>query len=193
LSVKNAFKTAVLLAAGFLAVSGEATSAVISIRAGGAYFRPTDAVFREIYGSGASLGAEIGLALGRRFEAWLSGSTFSKKGKLTFTAEDTEIGLTPLAAGLRFYPVQGRLRPYLGAGASYFFYKESSRLGMVKDQKIGLTAHGGLDYALTPFLAIDLRVGYSQCKVKPGEFEADLGGIEAGVGLVLRLGRPPAR
>jgi len=171
-----------------LILASEASAVSLSFRVGSSYFLPTDEVFRDVYGGGPAYGAEIALSLGRELEAWVSGSTFGKTGRLTFTGEETEIRLTPFLAGIRYYFTRTRLQPYIGAGAGYFFYKETSPLGTVKDQNFGLAAHAGLVVGVTRGLIVNVRAGYSTCKVKPDEFEADLGGLELGLGLGVRFG-----
>jgi len=160
----------------------EAAAARLSFRAGAAYFLPSDEAFRDIYGGGTSYGAELALSLGRRWEAWVSASLFQKTGRLTFTGEEAEIRLVPVLAGARLYFTRARLSPYLGLGAGYISYRETSPLGRTVGGSLGLSGQAGLVLAATSWLSLNARLAYSFGRTNPEGFEADLGGLEVSLG-----------
>jgi hypothetical protein len=161
----------------------EAAAARLSFRAGASYFLPSDKVFRDIYGGGTSYGAELALSLGRRWEAWLSASLFQKTGRLTFTGEETEIRLIPVLAGARFFFARARLQPYLGLGAGYISYNETSPLGRSVGGSLGLVGQAGFIVAATSWLSLNARLSYSYGRTNPEGLAADLGGLEVSLGL----------
>ncbi|MCX7973450.1 MAG: hypothetical protein N3B16_03005, partial [Candidatus Aminicenantes bacterium] len=78
----------------------------------GAYFNPTDQAFKDIYGQGKTYGAEVGFKFNRFIGLWLSAETFSKKGKMTFTQEETTLKIMPVGFGLSLELGLGLISPY---------------------------------------------------------------------------------
>lgn len=148
-----------------------------------AYFSPKDEAFKDIYGAGPSLGAEIGIKTGHFLAFWASGEYFSKKGKMTFTKEETTLKIMPLAVGLSVALNLGRFSPYAKLGIGFFRYEEINILGKVKKTDIGYLSQGGLVWHIAGPVYLDLFGHYSFCQVKPAEVKADLGGLKAGAGL----------
>ncbi len=166
-----------------IAVAGTARAEGLSIEARGAYFSPTDKAFREIYGYGISWGGEISLSLSGRMDVWAGGDYYSKVGKLGLTEEATKIRIAPLAAGVKFYLSRARLRPYIGAGAAYFQYKETNDIGTIEKGDVGLVGRAGFLVMLGPTFFMDVQAGWSTCSVQPAEVKANLGGLSVGLGL----------
>ncbi len=166
-----------------MAAAATARAEGLSIEARGAYFSPTDKVFREIYGYGVSWGGEIGFSISTRASVWAGGDYFSKVGKLGLTEEETKIRIAPLAAGIKLYLSRGRLRPYVGAGAAYFQYKETNNVANIEKGNIGLVGRAGLLVMLGPTFFMDIQGGWSTCSVQPEEIKANLGGLSLGLGL----------
>lgn len=160
---------------------------VFFIEAKGNYFQPKDQTFKEIYGNGMSFGGEIGITLGKGIGIWAGGHYFSKKGKLTFTEEDTEIQIIPLYAGLRFRLAKAGIRPYVGFAVGYFRYKEVNQIGTIKKGDIGYIGQVGIIFKVGGALFLDIKGSYSYCKVKPVDIEANLGGLQGGIGLGLEF------
>jgi len=156
--------------------------ASLCFKAKAASFRPNDKVFREIYGSGIYYGGEIDLGLTSNIYLWAGIDYFSKKGKLTFTGEETKIQNIPISAGIGYRFHLGLINPYVGGGLGYFNYKETNPLGTVKEGHVGFMGQGGVLLGPGPFL-LDFQAGYSYCKVKPAEVEANLGGLSLALGL----------
>ncbi len=153
-----------------------------SFKAKATSFRPSDEYFREIYGNGICYGGELDVGLTRNIFLWAGVDYKSKKGKMTLTQEETKIRILPISAGAGYQFHLGAVNPYLGAGIGYFDYKEESPLGAVKKGNMGFVGQGGVLLVVGPLL-IDFQAGYSYCKVKPAEVDADLGGLCLGVGL----------
>ena len=165
------------------AALGTARAEGVFLEARGAYFSPSDAVFREIYGYGVSWGGEISFAVSKRASVWAGGDYFSKMGKLGFTEEETKIRIVPLAAGLKYHFALDRLRPYCGAGVAYVQYKETNSIGTIEKGALGLIGRAGLLVMLGPSFCIDLQGTWSTCSVQPLEVKANLGGFSFGLGL----------
>lgn len=173
-----------MLVLGFiLAVAGTVRAEGLSIEARGAYFSPTDKAFREIYGYGMSWGGELSFDVSERAAVWAGGDYYSKVGKLGLTEDETKIRIAPLAAGVKYYFSRDRLRPYVGAGAAYFQYKEVNSIGTIEKGNLGLVARAGLLVMLGPTFFMDLQAGWSTCSVQPAEVKANLGGFSLGLGL----------
>ena len=157
------------------------------IEAKGGYFLPSDKNFKIVYSGGKfgewiSYGGEIGITLGRGVGLWAGGHYFNKKGKLTFTEEETTLQITPVYGGIKLRLSQSGVVPYLGFGVGYFQYKEESRIGKISKADIGYIGQAGLLFKLG-VIVIDFQASYSYCKVKPVDVEANLGGFQAGIGL----------
>ena len=172
-----------ILALFIIAAGGSARAEGFSITAKGGYFAPSDSIFRDIYGNGMSWGGELGFRLSRRLAVWAGADYFSRSGKLVFTQEETRIRIVPLTAGLKFeFPVS-RLRPYAGLGIGYFRYKETNSIGTVEKGDIGLCGRIGLLIKLGSAFFVDVQGTWTSCQVQPIEVKANLGGIQAGLGL----------
>lgn len=143
------------------------------------YFSPSDADFKSIYGSGLMFGLESSFALTRSLDIWLDGGYFAKTGKLSLTQEETKLTLIPIGAGLKYsFRMGGKLAPYLGAGARYYIYKESNVIGDVSKGGIGFVGRAGVLFSGIGKINFDLGLGYSSCKLKPVDFEFNVGGLE---------------
>ncbi len=147
------------------------------------YFQPSEQIFKDIYGSGIMYGGEININIFKGLAIWAGAEYFTKKGKLTFTEEETELRITPIYAGLKYIFQGSKICPYAGLGVGYFLYKESNPIGTVEESKIGFLGQAGIIFRFLKPLVVDLSAGYSSCKVQPAEEKADLGGFTAGIGL----------
>ncbi len=175
----------IILAVIFLSVIVYATDITVELQ--GHYFYPSEKAFKDIYGGGMVVGGEISVGIWRNFELWFGGSYFSKKGELTFTREETELEIYPIGGGLKYKLSTGIFDLYAGAGLNYYWYKESNPLGDVSEGGLGCTGKIGSYVRITGGFLIDLYLNYSYCKVKPADFEIDIGGIEAGMGIGYRF------
>jgi hypothetical protein len=159
-------------------------SASASIGLRGIYFTPSDADFKSIYGGGWKYGGEIAFPIFKGLDLWLDGGYFAKTGKLTYTQEETKLTLIPIGGGLRYRFLTGTLEPYVGAGARYCMFKESNAIGDVSANAVGFVGKAGLIFYPTKGFGIEVHVAYSSCKMKPADYEFDVGGIEFGAGLI---------
>jgi hypothetical protein len=157
--------------------------ASVSITMKGQYFSPSEKAFKDIYGSGLMYGGEFGLGISRRIDSWIGGSYFKKSGKLSFTEEDTELTIIPLGGGIRFKITSGNIIPYLDAGVNFYQYKETNPIGKASKLALGFIGRLGLLLKLTGSLFLNSSVGFSYCKANPADFEINIGGLEAGIGL----------
>lgn len=154
----------------------------IKIKAG--YFVPSDETFREIYGGGPVYGAEFGFPVWNNVILWMGGESFYKKGKLTYTGEETELSLLPIGGGLKYIvEAGGNLNFYGGAGLFYCQTEEKNPIGEVSDGGIGYEGMVGSFLRISGGLLIDLCLDYSYCKMKPADYSVDTGGLELSLGL----------
>ena len=176
---------AIMVTVIFLTGLANATDITVELRAH--YLHPSEKAFRDIYGGGLMYGGEVSIGVWRSFEVWFGGSYFSMKGELTFTKEETKLKIYPLGGGLKYRLSEGALSFYIGAGLNYYQYKESNPLGDVSKGGLGYIGKIGSYVKVNSGLLFDLYVNYSYCKIKPADFEINIGGIEAGVGIGFRF------
>ena len=165
----------------FLSGLANATDIIIELKAH--YLHPSEEAFRDIYGGGMMYGGEISIGVWRGLDVWFGVSYFSKTGELTFTKEETKLEIYPIGGGLKYKLSTGIFDLYAGAGLNYYQYKESNPLGHVSKGGLGYIGKIGSYVKVTGGLLFDLYVNYSYCKLKPADFEINIGGIEAGVGI----------
>lgn len=168
-----------------------AGAARVSTRLSASFFLPADPVFRDVYGGGGAFGAELAVTVGPNLEVWAGGTSFAKDGALTFTGEEARIRLTSLLAGVRYRFGRGTLTPYAGAALGAVFYRESSPIGEARGEDFALGIQTGVEWLIGPRFFVDARVSYVSCRVDPDGLKAQLGGLSAGIGVGLRLGRTP--
>ncbi|MCX6562521.1 MAG: hypothetical protein NTU60_02820 [Candidatus Aminicenantes bacterium] len=166
-----------------LAPAGIAFGETASIQVRASYFHPSDGVFKEVYGGGTSYGAVLTVRLWKGFSLWAEGDFFQKKGRTTFTREQTEFRLIPLAGGLRYDFFPSRTSPYLAAGVGYFLSHEKNDMGSVDRKDIGYVVQAGLRLYAGKTVIFDVQGSYSTCKVSSSGVSADLGGIRGGLSL----------
>ncbi len=159
----------------------------------GAYFLPSNDVFKDVYGSGLAFGAETSIPLSGPLHAWAGFEFFSRSGLTTISEEETKVRIVPFYAGLRALFGQKSVRPYIGAAAAYFSFHEVNPIGSVSDGGFGLLGQAGVMARLTGALWIDAFAGFRACTLRAdvadGEepLEAKLGGLSAGLGLAYRF------
>jgi hypothetical protein len=172
-----------LIAIGLMVFMASVT-AFSSIGIKGIYFSPSDSDFKSIYGSGWMYGGEITFKITKGLDAWLDGGYFARTGVLTYTQEETKLMLVPIGAGLRYRILTGKVVPYVGAGARYYMYRESNVIGDVNKGGVGFVGKAGVLISIIHGIGVDLSAGYSWCKMKPADFEFNVGGLELGAGIV---------
>jgi len=147
------------------------------------YFFPSEHKFQEIYGQSLSFSGEMNLQLWKSFYLWLIGSYYDQEGSLPSTRERTEMTLIPLGGGVKLKFRAGNVSPYIGFGPVVFIYRESNPIGIAKGTRTGFIGQAGFNVKISGSLFFDISVNYSYCKVKPQNIEADIGGIQAGLGI----------
>lgn len=177
-------KKLIVMIAVTISFSGLADATDFMVELKGHYFSPSEKTFRDIYGGGMMYGAEASIGVWRELEIWFGGSYFSKKGELTFTIEETKLRIVPIGVGVRYsFPIHEMVNIYGGIGINYYSYKEENPIGEVSKDGLGTVVKGGGLVKLVKGLIIDAYIGYSYCKIKPADFDINIGGIEAGIGL----------
>jgi hypothetical protein len=166
-----------------LIVSGSAGAANIILEFKAQYFSPVDEEFMDIYGGGVMYGGEVSIGVWKGLELWFGGSFFSREGELTFTKEKTELQIIPVGGGLRYRWKGKSLSPYFAAGLGFYQFKESNPIGEVDLGEVGYVAAIGTYVKITGGLLIDLFANYSVCELRSDDFEINIGGFGAGIGI----------
>jgi len=156
---------------------------IYQVKVGINYFIPSEKVFKDIYGGGMMYMGEINIAIWKSLELWIGGSYFLKKGKLTFTEEETKLEIIPIGGGLRFRLSTGRLDFYVGGGLSYFLSEEKNPIGDVSKRELGYDGRIGSIVELPKGLIIDIFINYSYSITKPADFKVNIGGFRTGIGI----------
>lgn len=181
--MKRAF-LALLLA---FTMAGAAAAETIAVEIQAGRFRPADAAFREVYGSGPVFGVQVDLSVWGGLGFWAAAARFEKDGRLTLTGETTTITLVPLAIGARYAFGAGGLKTYAGLGIGFIRYREDSPLGKVDEGDFGFVGQAGIRIGLAGPLFADLQARWTKCVAEPAGVKADLGGFQAGLGLGVRF------
>jgi len=153
------------------------------ISVGANYFSPSEKSFRDMYGEGVTFGGEVNIRLWRVINIWILGNYYFKKGELPFTKEPTRMTLVPIGIGLKLMVQRNVFNPYIGLGPVFYIYKEKNPIGTANGIGIGIMGDIGCYFRITGGFLIDTSVNYSYCEARPQNIKADLGGIQAGIGL----------
>ncbi len=150
------------------------------------YFRPQDMWVKKIYGEGDVIyGARVGVHVWKGFYFWLSAAQFKMIAETTFSKDRTALTLLPVSAFLRYRIRLGFVRPYAGIGFTYLSFKEESEIGNVTGSGNNAAYEGGFELKINRNFLLDLGARYDLIKVKPTGFEIDLGGVQAGISLLI--------
>jgi len=129
-------------------------------------------------------GGEVSIRVWKALEVWFGASYFSKKGELTFTKEETKLRIVPIGAGVKyFFPVVEILDGYGGVGINHYSYKEENPIGKVAKNGLGILVRAGGLVKVIKGIIIDFYINYSYCRMKPADFDINIGGFETGIGL----------
>jgi len=147
------------------------------------WLTPAEAAFKDVYGGGLAVGAAVTATLAEHWELSLEISRFSREGELTYTKEPTEMSVFSLGVDLKYLmPLKG-LTLYASPGVYSHRFTEDNRLGELKKSALGFKLKAGALVPLAKCFRLNLFAGYSFCRMTPGEFEIDLGGVQAGLGI----------
>jgi len=170
-----------------ICLSGLANATDVTVELKAHYFNPSEQAFKDIYGGGVMYGAEISIGVWKALDLWFGGSYFSKKGELTFTKEETKLELLPIGGGVKYRILSGNFVLYVRLGLNYYQYKESNPIGEVSEGGLGFVGQIGSYVTIVGGLVFDLYVDYTYCKIKPVDFEINIGGIAVGAGVGYRF------
>jgi hypothetical protein len=151
------------------------------------FFQPQDADLKLIYGKGDIIyGGRLGIHLWQGFHIWLSASQFKVIGKTTYSEDKTTLTLIPLSVFLRCNISLGFFKPYAGIGFTYMNFKEESSISPdTTGNGKNIAYEAGFELKMNRNFFLDFGVRHDQIKVKPTSFEIDLGGLQAGVSLLV--------
>ena len=147
------------------------------------YFVPSEQSFKNIYGEGMAFGAEVNIKVWKFVDLWLVGNYYSKGGQLPFTKDSTDMTLIPIGIGLKLRIKRGALNPYIGFGPVLYIYEEKNPIGEAKGTAGGFIGQAGCYFRVIGRFLVDVSVNYSYCTAEPQRIKAQLGGIQAGIGL----------
>jgi hypothetical protein len=150
------------------------------------YFRPQELLLKQIYGEGDVIyGGRLGVHIWNGFYLWLSGSQYKVISKTTFSEDRTTLTLLSTSAFLRYGLRLGFFIPYAGIGFSHLSFKEEAEIGNVSGSGSNTVYEGGFELRLNRHFYMDFTARYGVIKVNPTGFEIDLGGLQAGVALLV--------
>lgn len=176
----------------FMVFAGAAWGEGVTATVKGGYFFPSDRVFRDVYEGGAVFGGDVSFGISGPLHFWAGAEYFAKTGLTTLIEEETKVRIVPLYAGLRGVFGTAMVRPYIGAAAAYFLFREENPLGTVSDGGLGFLGQAGILVRIGGALSLDAFVGYRACTLRAEEpdeepLTANLGGLSAGLGLAFRF------
>lgn len=158
------------------------TKKFVRIEGLGNHFQPRYDVLKDVYKNGVMYGAELNVGVWNFVELWLAQKNFSKKVIDEATGEDRKVNLVPIEAGLKFRFNKGKINPYLGVGAGYYQYKETTSLGETKEKEIGFVGQAGCFIKIGGYLVFDVYANYSYCRITTETTRFNVGGLHLGVG-----------
>jgi uncharacterized protein YgiM (DUF1202 family) len=162
---------------------GDSFSMVLA-RAG--YFVSADSAYTDVYRNGLVYGGELRLG-GKALAGWLEGTYRAETGELTYTKEKTEVSVLAAEAGFLCRFTAGDFDPYAGAGFGLFMFKEKSEaIGRAEQNKVGFCLVGGAAWSPGGGFVVDARLKYEFCPMKPADFDIEVGGLTAGLGIGFR-------
>ncbi len=165
-------------------------------------FTVNDENMKEFYGNWFKNipGAEVSIHTFQRIDVWASYKMFSNERTTTYFGDPVKFKLSPLSIGLRYrFPKWRFLEPFAGAGLNFYSYKETiggeSDLEDTKGSATGFHFQGGTYFHLKKIRMLLGEVFFKYNMVKKtldqplpdGSDQIDLGGLEIGVGLVVKF------
>ena len=154
------------------------------------YQIPSDR-YQAVYGSGARIIYGLNLSRtilttgGFQLDLSLEGRTFSKSGVSTLDQTPAKLTMTPIALAGRFLYETRYVIPFVGFGADWYPYKETSDLATTSGTATGWHYQVGA-YVVIPgldFLRVKLYYKYTRADATQNGIAVQLGGNEYGIGL----------
>lgn len=154
-------------------------------------YRSDSSRFREVYGSGTSV--QFGLNLSRtllyygglQLDVSVEARMVSKTGKATVLGQETKIKMYPISLAGRLLYQTKYVIPFVGYGADWYNYKETSSLANTSGSASGDHFQGGL-YVIIPgqeSLRIKIYYKYTRVTARENGIDVKLGGPEFGLGV----------
>jgi hypothetical protein len=157
---------------------------------GGSY-SSSSSDFTDVYGKETSLQYGFNLtrtllyASGFQIDATFELRSFSKTGKSTLSEDESKFSMTPVTIGGRLLYQTKYVMPFVGFGADFYSYDETSALANTNGSANGYHFQAGL-YVIFPkidFLRLKMYYKYTKVTAAADGFDVSLGGPEYGVGL----------
>lgn len=146
---------------------------------------------KQIYGNTGSIkGLEINPIFSfhsfHHLALSLEVKNLSKKGSSTFTRKTTQLTLFPVTLAGKYLIQVHDWIPYVGMGWDYYHYKETSELHDTSGFTTGYHIQGGVYYPIPSLssLFVKIFVKFTQATAQENSLEANLGGLEMGLGLL---------
>lgn len=157
----------------------------LRLGASSGYYSVQDSIYKETYGSGNFMyGIFIAYNLTKGLEFRGEAGYFKDSGKTGITKEEMEFSIIPVVAGIRYLIIKIKsLKPYIGVGVDFYFFKEKVRLGDTSDSTTGFHIETGSYISLGRRLFIDLNFRYVNAEAKPYDEKINLGGFRTGIGV----------
>lgn len=179
----------------FFFFASQACARDVSVEGRVAYFCPTGAKFREIYGGGALCSLEVSAETYCDIYSWFSVGYLRSTGHCIGGDYGTTLDMVPFSLGLKYHFCACRFRPYLGVGLglNYIHTRDDSPY-VIRDRSnwgFGGVFKGGFLYKLRNRYFIDGFIDYTAMKAgfknhchKVVEcYDADVSGFSIGLGL----------
>jgi hypothetical protein len=152
------------------------------------YFNPSKQIFKDVYGGGLIYGIKAEKAdLFKKFGLILETGYFKKRGKLTFTQEDTTVNIFFIGPGIIYKHTKGSFDIYGGGGFRYYRFKERNPIGHARQGKLGFFLSLGTYIHIKKHFYADLGINYSGCRVNPADVDVQIGGLEVGIGAAYKF------
>ena len=145
-------------------------------------------------------GIEVSVHTLYNIDIWASYKIFKEERMTTYYANPVKFKMVPLSVGLRYrFPKWRFLEPFVGAGLNFYSYKETiegeSPLEDTNGSASGFHFQGGTYLHMKHFRNLQGEIFFKYNMVKKtldellpdGTDQLDLGGLEAGVGIVIRF------
>ena len=155
------------------------------------YYAAADSILKELYGNGGlMIGGSLSYEPIKLLEIRGEANYYQAKGNMSFTQEDITFTIIPIVLGLRVWIVEvPTLRPYIGAGFNFYFYKEElpDRFEDISESTTGVHLEGGTYFHLAKMIYLDFNVRYSFATAKSSYEDIKLGGLRTGIGIGIRF------
>lgn len=152
-----------------------------------------DSRYREVYSGGNGIVTfavhPIIKRTGRHSFGLSAGiKMFSKEGESTLSKQNTTLILTPVYLGGEYMLSLPPFYPGLEMGIDHCFYEEKSPLMTTKGSTTGYHVQGNVVFQLPglAFLMVKMYIRHSRLPARES-FRVNLGGLEYGAGLLIKL------